>query len=201
MKTKIIITKEDIKEIAKYKDNNFPKYTSSLMNLLNRWAGGTSDKIVGQMSEEVMLCPYKKYSSWKKWYFKKYPDSINKSINLIMNKKREVLKQYKKINKKLVRNWVEDLVIDKSYWGIKIQEAVINKLRKLTRKKCRIATKKEERGGYDGFIGIKPIQIKPKSYKNASNVKSERLRAKVVYYEKKNDGSYEVNIKEIKRLL
>ena len=59
-----------------------------------------------------------------------------------MNKKREVLKQYKKINKKLVRNWVEDLVIDKSYWGIKIQEAVINKLRKLTRKKCRIATKK-----------------------------------------------------------
>ena len=47
MKTKIIITKEDIKEIAKYKDNNFPKYTSSLMNLLNRWAGGTSDKIVG----------------------------------------------------------------------------------------------------------------------------------------------------------
>lgn len=201
MKSKIRITKEDIKEIAKYKEKNFPKYTASLINLLNRWAGGTSDKIVGQMSDEVILCPYKKYSRWKKWYSKKYPNSMNISIKLIMKKKREVLKQYKKINKKLVRKWVEDLVIDKSYWGIKIQEAVINSLRKLTRKKCRIATKNEEREGYDGFIGRNPIQIKPTSYKIASNVKSERLRAKVVYYEKKNDGSYDVNIEGIKRLL
>ncbi len=201
MKSKIKITKEDIKEIAKYKEKYFPKYTSSLINLLNRWAGGTSDKIVGQMSEEVMLCPYRKHSNWRKWYLKRHPNSIKKSINLIMKKRMEVLKQYKKINKKLMKRWVDDLVIDKSYWGIKIQGAIIKKLKTFTNKRCRVATKKEERSGYDGFIGRNPIQIKPKSYRNASNVRSEILRAKVIYYEKNKDGSYDVNIKEIKRLL
>ena len=45
------VTKEEIMEVAGYKPKEFPKYTVSVINLLNRWAGGTASKIVGQMSD------------------------------------------------------------------------------------------------------------------------------------------------------
>jgi len=195
------ITREELSKVANYKPKPFPKYMASIINLLNRWAGGTHAKIVGQMSDLAQECPHKDYDKWREWYLKNHPDAIDNAVKLVMTKMKDVKAQFEKIDEKIVRMWVEDLVIDKSFWGLKIQEAIIIELEKLTNKRCRLATKEEESKGIDGFVGDLPIQIKPTSYKVASNVKTEKLRAKVVYYEKNSDGDYIVDINEISDLI
>lgn len=185
-----IVTKKELMHISGYKEKKFPKYTASLINLLNRWARGTADTVVGHMATLAQECPYKDYEKWKKWYFENHPNTIDEAVKLIMSKKNEVKDSFSKIDEKLVRDWVIDLVIDKSFWGLKIQEAVLLKIKELTGKKTRLANKAEESKGIDGFIENIPVQIKPTSYKTASSVKTEELRAKTIFYEKQPNGDY-----------
>jgi hypothetical protein len=196
-KKEIKITRKQLQKVADYKPKSFPKYSASLINLLNRWARSTDAKIVGQMSDLVQECPHKDYDKWREWYLKKHPTAIDDATKLIMAKLKDVENAFKDIDEKIVKIWVEDLVIDKSFWGLKIQEAIIIELEKITNEKCRLANKQEESKGIDGFVGNIPIQIKPSSYKTASNVKNEKLRAKTIYYEKNNDGDFIVDYSEL----
>ena len=149
------------------------------------------------MSDLSQECPYKDYDKWKEWYLKKHPNAIENATKLILSKLKDVAKAFEEIDEKIVKLWVEDLVIDKSFWGLKIQEAILLKLEEITKKKCRLANAKEERKGFDGFVGDAPIQIKPSTYKTASNVKTEKLRAKTIYYEKNKDGDFIVDYSEL----
>ncbi len=200
MDNQIFIKKKELMYLASYTQPPFPKYTSSLVNLLNRWARGTVAEVVGQMSDLVVECPHKDYEKWKEWYLKKYPDAIDKSVKLIMQKLLDVKESFDKIDESLVRQWVVDLVIDKSFWGLKIQEAILKKIEEESGIKCRLANKEEESKGIDGFVGKTPVQIKPTTYKSASNVKNEKLRAKIIYYSKQQDGNYVVDISEVNQL-
>ena len=190
------ITQKELMEVAGYEPKPFPKYTASFLNLINRWARGTAAKVVGQMSDEVVKCPHRDYESWRKWYLERHPEAIENASKLITKKLNEVKESTDKIDEDLVRMWIEDLVIDKSFWGIKVQEAILQRLGKMTGKKCRLATKEEESKGIDGFIGDIPVQIKPDTYKTASNVKTEKLRARTIYYAKK-DGDFTVDTREL----
>ncbi len=153
------------------------------------------------MSDLVAECQYRDYEKWKEWYLKKYPDAIDKSVKLIMRKLLDVKESFDKIDESLVRRWVVDLVIDKSFWGLKIQEAILKKIGEESGIKCRLANKEEESKGFDGFLGETPVQIKPTTYKSASNVKTEKLRAKIIYYSKQEDGNYVVDVSELNQLL
>lgn len=189
-------------KLAEYKPKEFPKYTASIINLLNRWAKGTKAEVVGQMSDEVIECPHKDYSKWREWYLKKHPTAIEDATNLIIAKMEQVKPNLEKIDKKIIKVWVDDLVVDKSFWGIKVQEAILQKIQNKTGIKCRLANKEEERKGFDGFIGNNPIQIKPDTYKVASNVRTEVLRAKTIYYKKiKDSGNYNVDLNEVEEYL
>jgi len=183
--------------VAGYKGKEFPTYTASLINLLNRWARGTADTVVGHMATLAQECPYKDYEKWKKWYLENHPKAIDNAVKLIMSKKDEVKGSFNKIDEKLVREWVLDLVIDKSFWGLKIQEAILLKIKELTGKKTRLANKAEESEGIDGFIEDTPVQIKSTSYKIASNVKTEELRAKTIFYEKQPNGDYTIDLEGV----
>ena len=196
-KKEIKITRKQLQKVADYKPKQFPKYSASIINLLNRWARGTASQVVGQMSDLAQECPYKDYDKWRAWYLEKHPDAIDKATKLIMAKLKEVAKAFEDIDEDIVKLWVEDLVIDKSFWGLKIQEAIILELEKITGEKCRLANKQEESKGIDGFVGKVPIQIKPSSYKSASNVKTEKLRAKTIYYEKNIDGDFIADYSEL----
>ena len=178
MEKEFKVTRKQLQKVADYKPKPFPKYSASIINLLNRWARGTAPQVVGQMSDLAQECPHKDYNKWKKWYLEKYPKAIDNATKLIMSKLKDVAETFEKIDEDIVRIWVEDLVIDKSFWGLKIQEAIILRLAEMTKKKCRLANKQEESGGIDGFVGDLPIQIKPSSYKSASNVKNEKFRQK-----------------------
>jgi len=91
------------------------------------------------------------------------------------------------IDQEMVKKWVKDLVIEKTFIGLRFQEAVIKKIAKLKNKKYRLSTPQEESIGIDGFIGKIPVSVKPMSYSSKKSLQ-ENIQAKIIFYEKKKDG-------------
>jgi len=178
--------KELIKEISG-EAKEFPKYTTQIINLANQNAQGTRPRVVGQLSELIKKCPYKEYIKWKEWYLQQQPSAINDATKKIFSMIEELKKAINQIDENMVKKWVEDLVIDKTFIGLKFQEGIIKRIAKLKNASYRLANPHEESKGIDGFIGDIPIQIKPITYKT-KNMLNEKIEVKIIYYEKKKDG-------------
>ncbi|MBU4369217.1 MjaI family restriction endonuclease [Patescibacteria group bacterium] len=171
--------------IGKTKD--FPKYTTQLINLANQNAQGTRPRVVGQLSELINECPEKTYQGWKKWYLSKYPNTIKNAtekINEMMDNLKEAIKS---IDKSIIKKWVEDLVLEKTFIGLKFQAAILKKIALIKNTNYRLAGPKEESQGIDGFIGNIPISIKPMTYKTKDALREE-IKTKIIYYSKTKSG-------------
>lgn len=173
----------EISEEAK----SFPKYTTQIINLANQNAQGTRPKVVGQLSELIQKCPYKEYKKWKEWYLQQKPTAIKDATNKIFPMIEELKKAINLIDEKMIRKWVEDLVIDKTFVGLKFQEAILKRVAKLKNTNYRLSTPQEESKGIDGVIGKMPVSIKPITYK-IKDMLNEQIEAKIIFYEKKKDG-------------
>ncbi len=166
---------------------NFPRYTTQLINLANQNSQGTRPKIVGQLSELIQECPSKTYGGWEKWYLKKYPDAIENAtekIDLMIKNLREAIKL---IDKPMIRSWAEDLVLEKTFIGLRFQEAILKKVAKIKNTTYRLSKSEEESRGIDGFIGKIPVSIKPMSYKTKKML-NEDIEVNIIFYEKKKTG-------------
>ena len=91
------------------------------------------------------------------------------------------------IDKEMIKNWVEDLVIIKTFIGLKFQEAVLIKTASLFNTNFRLSSRTEESKGIDGYIGDIPVSIKSETYKIKKSL-SEEIDAKFIYYKKVKDG-------------
>ncbi|OQX70953.1 restriction endonuclease, partial [Candidatus Parcubacteria bacterium 4484_255] len=135
---------------------DFPKYATQLINLANQNAQGTRPRVVGQLSELISECPEKTYQGWKKWYLSRYPNTIKNAtekINGMMNNLKEAIKS---IDKSMIKKWVEDLVLEKTFIGLKFQAAILKKIALIKNTNYKLADPKEESQGIDGFIGYVP---------------------------------------------
>lgn len=92
-----------------------------------------------------------------------------------------------KIDQKLVGQWVKDLVIVKTFVGLRFQEAILRKIADKKSEKYRLATPEEESKGIDGFIGKTSVSIKPATYKSKRAL-GEKIETEIIYYTKKKDG-------------
>jgi hypothetical protein len=119
-----IKNEELIKElIGEVKD--FPLYTTQLINLANQNAQGTRPRVVGQLTELIKECPERAYEGWKKWYLSKYPNAIEdatKRINEMMDNLKRAIKS---IDESMIKRWVEDLILEKTFIGLRFQEAIL----------------------------------------------------------------------------
>lgn len=165
----------------------FPKYTSWILNQVNRISQATRPRIVGQMSELIKQCPERSFEGWKRWYLKTHPDAIKNATQRISSKLKEVKDAFDEIDEELIKKWVEDLVLIKTFLGLRIQEAVLKKLAEMKGVKPRLATPQEESKGIDGYIGDIPISIKPRTYKLMKHLQ-DNIDVKIILYEKKHDG-------------
>ena len=168
-------------------NKEFPKYTTQILNLANQNAQATRPKIVGQMSELIQEFPGQTYEEWLSWYNEMYPDSIeeaSKRIKKMINSLRVAIEL---IDEKMIRKWVEDLVIDKTYIGMKFQESILKRIALRRNLPYHLAKPQEESKGIDGYIGDIPVSIKPITYKYMNSL-SEEIDVSIVYYEKKKDG-------------
>jgi len=189
-----IKNEELVKElIGEIKD--FPKYTTQIINLANQNAQGTRPRVVGQLSELIKECPEKTYEGWKKWYLSKHPQAVENAtekINEMIDNLKEAIKA---IDKSMIRKWVEDLVLEKTFIGLRFQEAILKKVAAIKNTNYRLAEPKEESQGIDGFIRDIPVSIKPITYKTKDALREE-IKTKIIFYNKTKSG-LEIDADEI----
>ena len=165
----------------------FPKYTTQIINLANQNAQGTRPKVVGQMSELIKQFPGQTYEDWVSWYLEQMPQAVDDATERICEMVKNLAVAMPKIDEVMVRRWVEDLVLTKTFVGFCFQESILKAISEKKHQKYRVATPQDESKGVDGYIGETPVSIKPITYKT-KNMLQEKIDAKMIYYEKLKDG-------------
>lgn len=165
----------------------FPKYTTQLMNLANQNSQGTRPKVVGQMSDLIQAFKGNKYEDWSQWYQDKKPSAIDNATEKIFNMVLNLQEAINHIDKHMVREWVEDLVLNKTFIGLRFQESILKKVASLDRESYRLATPEKEYQGIDGYIGSRKVSIKPITYRT-KNMLHEEIATDIIFYDKKKDG-------------
>lgn len=184
MKAKI--RNAEIQEIVRGESLQFPKYATQLINLANSNAQGTRPRVVGQLSDLIQEFGSGTLKDWEQWYIQKKPGGIDEAVARIypmIEKFREVIKE---IDEEMVRSWAEDLIITKTYTGLKFQEAILAKVAEKASGTYRLSTPAEESRGIDGFIDDRAVSIKPSTYK--AKILSEEIDQPIIFYDKKSDG-------------
>ena len=195
---KVKIKNDEIRQYLGIEEDKFKTYVSPLINLANTYAHGTRPDIVGQMSELIQEFKGKNFTEWAKWYLEKKPFAISNATRKIMQKLKELIIIMEMIDERTVERWVRDLVIVKTYTGLRFQEAILKKIAEKRRTKWRLATPEEESKGIDGFIGDIPVSIKPETYKLKPGL-PEAISIKIIFYEKLKDG-IEIDLSQVMKL-
>lgn len=188
---KFNISNAELSALNDITNPEFPKYTSQLINWANQNAQGTRPRIVGQLSDlfpEYQASTYNiDISDWKEWYTEKYPGAIEEATDKIFNQVENLKEAIKLIDKSMVRKWVEDLVISKTFSGMYVQRAILAKISDMREEPFRLASPEEESKGIDGYVGDTAYSIKPVTYKTMGRL-SESIDIKMIYYSKKKSG-------------
>lgn len=184
---KVKLKNHEIESLLSGKEHSYPKYTTQIMNLANQNAQGTRKQVVGQLSELIQEFNGHSLEEWQDWYLKKQPQAIDNATEKILSMIESLKTATNQIDRDMVRDWTQQLVIDKTYVGLKFQEAILKHLAKKNKKDYRLATPQEESKGIDGFIGNTPVSIKPNTYSIKKSL-NEQINVTMIYYEKKKDG-------------
>jgi len=181
---KLRIPNAQVQELLSGKKYNYLKYATQIMNLANQNAQGTRAKVVGQMSDLIQKFEGTTLADWEEWYLKGYPSAINDATDKIWEMVKLFQANIDKIDRDTVRNWVEELVIVKTFAGLKFQEAILKAIAIKFKKDYRLATPAEESKGIDGVIGTVAVSIKPITYKTKLGL-NETIDVPIIFYDKK----------------
>lgn len=187
MKTRFKIPFNEVKELLGTEQFEFPKYSTQLLNLANQNAQGTRPSVVGQMSELIQEFSGQTIEEWEKWYIERHPEAIQKAAQKVKDMVENFKAVINFIDDEMIANWVKDLVIIKTFIGLKFQEAILSKIASLIRTTYKLASPEEESKGIDGYIGDQPVSIKPETYKSKMALK-EKINVKFIFYNKSKDG-------------
>lgn len=184
---KIRIKNEEVTKLLDAEVVSFPKYATQLINLANQNAQGTRPEVVGQMSDLIQEFKGRRIREWEEWYLSQHPEAIEKAKTKILQMMENFKKVITLIDAEMIEAWVRDLVIVKTFVGLKFQEAILRHIASSVEKSYRLAEPEEETRGIDGYIGGTPISIKPQSYESKPML-PESIDVRIVYYEKVKDG-------------
>ena len=123
----IKLTNKEIRESLEVETPSFPKYVTQIINLANQNAQGTRPRVVGQLSDLIQEFTGKTIDEWEQWYLQKYPDAIKTAKEKILEMVENLKDAINKIDDNMVNDWVWDLVIVKTFLGLKFQEAILQK--------------------------------------------------------------------------
>jgi hypothetical protein len=185
---KIKLSNDDIGRYLDIETPEFPKYTTQLINLANQNAQGTRPRVVGQMSELIQHFTGRTLDEWEQWYLKEKPGAIQSATEKVLQMTGNLRGAMDQIDRKMIQTWVHDLVIVKTFMGLRFHEAILKKGAELKGGVAwRLADETEESKGIDGYIGDVPVSIKPETYKVKSSLQEE-VSGRMVYYRKVKNG-------------
>lgn len=165
------------------------------MNLANQNSQATRPRNVGQMTDLIQECPGKSFAEWAAWYRERYPNAIDNATEKIILMIESFKDASVEIDRSMVKLWVEDLILGKTFTGLKFQAAILKKLSEEKRCDYRLAEPHEESQGIDGFVGNEAYSIKPNTYNTSPNL-LESIDVKIIYYDKKRNGDVVFEIPE-----
>ena len=182
---------ENIEGYNNSENYSFPKYTSQLINWANQNAQGTRPKVVGQLSELfpefVSKTEHIDIEYWKRFYVMQHPDAFKEATDKIYSQIENLRDAIQLIDRDMVQQWVEDLIINKTFNGMYVQKAILASLADLKDTNSRLATPNEEAKGIDGYVGNIAYSVKPDTYKTMNRL-SETINVKMIYYTKTKTG-------------
>jgi len=178
------------RELQTLLDNDpaeFPKYVTQILNLANQNAGGTRPKVVGQLSELIQDFQGHSLDEWEAFYRELYPNAIEEAADKVEAMVANLKIAIEKIDRPMIEKWVEDLVFVKTFIGLRFQAAILRRVAQERDETFRLSTPEEEALGVDGFIGERPVSIKPDTY-HAKAALPESISADFIFYTKLKDG-------------
>jgi len=184
---KVKIYNSEVQELITGEAMQFPRYTTQLMNLANQNAQGTRPRVVGQMSDLIQEFSGRSIAEWDAWYKERHPDAIDDATERVYAMVEHLRDAIQHVDKAMVRKWAEDLIITKTFVGLRFQEAILKKVADLKGMTYRLASPEEESQSIDGHIGYIPVSIKPVTYKGKGGL-VEEISVHFIFYEKKKDG-------------
>ncbi|MFD1205120.1 MULTISPECIES: MjaI family restriction endonuclease [Sporosarcina] len=177
----------------------FPKYTTQLINLANSNAHGTRPKVVGSMADYFPLYLEETddptVEGWKNWYTNKEPEAKARAKARILPQVERLKEAIDLIDEQLIDQWLDDILIDKTFNGMYFQKAILQKLSEHFELPYRPSSVEEESKGIDGYIGSTPISIKPETYELMKQL-GEQIEASIVTYRKNSSGGVDIFIEE-----
>jgi MjaI restriction endonuclease len=115
------------------------------------------------------------------------PEGVDAATERVCEMIKNLKSSMELIDKPLVRKWVEDLVLTKTFTGFCFQESILKTIAQRKWVNYRRSKPEEESQFIDGYIGETPVSIKPITYKT-KNMLHENINIKLIYYEKLKDG-------------
>ena len=183
----LTITNEQLYERLDVATPDFEKYVSPILNLANQYAQATRPKTVGQMTELIREFPGETLDEWKGWYAKEHPTTLDSATDKLMVMVDKLHEAIEKIDAETARRWIEDLVFAKTFIGLRIQQAILECAAKHLGQEYRVATVDEEARGIDGFVGSRPVSIKPATYRQQAAL-PEQIDVTIIFYKKTKRG-------------
>jgi len=172
---------EEIRGLMEIESPEFPKYATQILNLANQNARATRPEVVGQMSELIKEFTGRTLEEWEEYYLQRYPDSIDRATKKILemiDNFKEVINQ---IDESMIRQWIRDLVIVKTFIGLKFQGIVLKKIAEELDIDYKLSTPEGESKGIDGYIGNIPVSLKLTTY-TSKKMLTEKLEGYIIYY-------------------
>lgn len=184
---RVTIKNQEIAQFIAGAPADFPKYTTQLINLANQNAGGTRPRVIGQLSDMIQDFTGMSLEEWRDYYLSEKPGAMETAAERIWSMLQNLKTAIEKIDRPMVDVWVHDLVIIKTFTGLRFQEAILARVASEIGGTYRLAMPEEEAKGIDGFVGETPVSIKPMTYKTKYML-PEAINVQMIFYEKKKYG-------------
>ncbi len=181
------IKKELVKKALNIPEIEFPKYTSQIINLAGSNSKATNPKTVGQMSDLTVESGARTIKEWREFYTHKKPGKHKIAADKIEDMIRNLREAMEYINREMIDKWVDDLLINKTFYGFLNQGAILEHMSKRLNLTLTQAKPEDEAIGIDGYLGGWPVSVKPDSYKNKAALQ-EGIQCPIIYYEKTSYG-------------
>lgn len=191
MKNKEIRIEDDVlSDLLGVPSPEFPKYTKFIINQANVWSQATRPKRVGKVSELFPSFreenPHGGVSEWEDWYEERYPGIIEDATQRTWRLVQKIVAAAPMISEGMVRRWIRDLIVAKTYSGLSVQGIILEKMAKSLKLSYKEASPDEEKYGIDGYVGKVPISVKPGDF-DVSGSRNTPVFGVLVRYEFEGD--------------